>query len=369
MASSSKKRLWALVGILVAALAAASVAIAEPAQIREKRAEAEQVLAQIQQIDADLELAVEAYNGATVRLDEIREDIRVNQRHLSIARSAQAAAQKNLSSRIVALYMTGDEDLIQVMLGSSSLGDLLDRIDSAKRISSLDVEMVKAVRDARTEIQVRAKKLSKAQAEQQKLVAEREAQRQSIESKLAERQGLLSSIKDQIGQLQAEERARQEQLRREAEQRLEAARQAAAAEGSGSVEIATPAGEISAEAPPPNQYSNDVVGIAMQFLGIPYVWGGSSPSGFDCSGLVVYVYGQLGISLPHYTGSLWQLGSYVSRDQLQPGDLVFFNGLGHVGIYIGGGQMIHAPHTGDVVKISDISGGYYAASYVGARRI
>ncbi|MCL4291349.1 MAG: C40 family peptidase [Thermoleophilia bacterium] len=119
---------------------------------------------------------------------------------------------------------------------------------------------------------------------------------------------------------------------------------------------------------PPARYGG-VVDIALQYLGVPYVWGGASPSGFDCSGLVVYVYGQLGISLPHYTGSLWQLGSAVSRDQLQAGDLVFFNGLGHMGIYMGGGQFVHAPHTGDVVKISSLNDSWYASTYVGARRI
>jgi peptidoglycan DL-endopeptidase CwlO len=113
-----------------------------------------------------------------------------------------------------------------------------------------------------------------------------------------------------------------------------------------------------------------VVGIAMQYLGVPYVWGGASPSGFDCSGLVVYAFAQAGLpGLPHYTGALWQLGVAVSRDQLAAGDLVFFSGLGHMGIYIGGGQFIHAPHTGDVVKISDMNSGYYAYSYVGARRL
>jgi cell wall-associated NlpC family hydrolase len=107
----------------------------------------------------------------------------------------------------------------------------------------------------------------------------------------------------------------------------------------------------------------------MAQLGKPYVWGTAGPDTFDCSGLVVYAYSQVGVSLPHSSYALWNAGVYVSQDQLQPGDLVFFDGLGHVGIYIGGGQFIHAPHTGDVVKISSLSESWYAATFVGARRI
>jgi len=107
----------------------------------------------------------------------------------------------------------------------------------------------------------------------------------------------------------------------------------------------------------------------MQYLGIPYRWGGASPStGFDCSGFVMYVFSQIGVSLPHSSYAQYGYGSAVSLGNLQPGDLVFFDGLGHVGIYIGGGSFIHAPHTGDVVKISSISG-WYSSTFVGGRRL
>ena len=116
-------------------------------------------------------------------------------------------------------------------------------------------------------------------------------------------------------------------------------------------------------------FGNRVVGFAKHLLGTRYVWGGASPhAGFDCSGLVRYVYGHFGISLAHSSYAQFDRGSRVARKALKPGDLVFFDGLGHVGIYVGGGSFIHAPHTGDVVKISSISG-WYASTYVGARRL
>src|SRR5204862_8361576 len=119
---------------------------------------------------------------------------------------------------------------------------------------------------------------------------------------------------------------------------------------------------------PPSSFSG-AVGVAMAQLGKPYVWAAAGPDAFDCSGLVVYSFGAVGKSVPHSTYALFGMGVPVSRDQLQPGDLVFFDGLGHVGIYIGGDQFVHAPHTGSVVKISSLSESWYAATFVGARRI
>jgi cell wall-associated NlpC family hydrolase len=125
--------------------------------------------------------------------------------------------------------------------------------------------------------------------------------------------------------------------------------------------------------PPTNTLGGQAVALAYRYLGIPYVWGGESPSGFDCSGLTMYVYGQLGIKLGHYTGFQYYAGLRVPRDRLQPGDLLFFhtNSAGvpqHEGMYIGNGSFIHAPQTGDVVKVSSLFETRYALSYVGAVR-
>ena len=111
------------------------------------------------------------------------------------------------------------------------------------------------------------------------------------------------------------------------------------------------------------------VAIAERYLGVPYVWGGASPSGFDCSGLVMYVYAQLGIELPHFAAAQYRDGRHVRLHDLRRGDLVFFDGLDHVGIYIGGGRFIHAPHTGDHVRISSLASGWYAEHYDGATRV
>jgi len=180
--------------------------------------------------------------------------------------------------------------------------------------------------------------------------------------------------------MEAAEQRRQAELERQARARLEAAAAVRASARQQTLDLSSgPATDVPADgtssaspvyAPaPPSKYGG-VVGIAMQYLGTPYVWGGASPGGFDCSGFAMYVYAQVGISLPHNAAMQYNsVGVPVSRDDLQAGDLVFFDGLGHMGIYIGGGQFIHAPHTGDVVKISSLYDSWYASTYYGAKRV
>jgi cell wall-associated NlpC family hydrolase len=263
------------------------------------------------------------------------------------------------------MYTSGSEDSgLEVLLGASSIDDLISRIDTANRVSDQSTEVLRQVKVYRRVVKERRARLKTAHVEQARLVAERSAQKANVEGQLAERRQLLSSIKSEIEQIRAAEQAQQAELAAQARARLATA---------GATVLNASAGAVAnppdtTYAPPPGKYGG-VVGIAMQYLGVPYRWGGADPSGFDCSGFSMYVYAKVGVSLPHHAASQYGLGTPVSKDQLAPGDLVFFNGLGHMGIYIGGGQFIHAPHTGDVVKISSLSDSWYAATWVGARRL
>ena len=350
-------------------------ATADPS-ISSKKQQAQAILAQIRTMDSELSHAIESYNLANVQLDQIDADLETNGRHLVVAKSSLTAAQTHIAKRLRALYINGDSGgAVEVILGAKSLDDLLDRLDMAQRVGGQDSQVLRDVKRFRQEVQTRRTKLSSDRERQAQVVDARAAQRRSIESQLAERQRLYNSVKDEIAQLEAAERRRQAEIERQARARLAAAQAAQASARQSAVEVSndpvsTPVSDGGSTANVPPAKYGGVVGIAMQYLGVPYVWGGASPSGFDCSGLVMYVYAQVGVSLPHNAAMQYNsVGVFVSRDQLQAGDLVFFDGLGHMGMYIGGGQFIHAPHTGDVVKISSLYDSWYASTYVGAKRV
>jgi cell wall-associated NlpC family hydrolase len=315
----------------------------------------------VQQIDAQLEHAVEAYNAANDKLAKIKADVAFNQRHIGLARANLNSAQRQLADRVVQLYTQGEQSsTVAVLLGASSLDDLLDRIDTVNRVSEQDSSTLRQVIAYRAEVKRRAIVLARAREAQAQVVATKAEQRASIESQLRERRQMLVGIQSEIRKIQHQEYLRS----------LAIARRTPTQTGQGNPNEVIGAVGVTSDGStvaPPARYGG-VVGIAMRYLGVPYRWGGASPSGFDCSGFIMYVFAQIGVSLPHNAAAQYGYGSPVSRDELAPGDLVFFNGLGHAGIYIGGGNFIHAPHTGDVVKISSMTG-WYASTYVGARRL
>jgi peptidoglycan DL-endopeptidase CwlO len=352
---------YVLLGILAALLASASASAQSP--VDAKRAEAEQVFAQVQALDLSLGRADERLNLANIQLGQVKHDQQVNRRELGLAKQNLARSQKMVAQRLVTLYTTPQSSTLEVILGATNLDDILTGVDTANRVSSLDTDVLNQVLTFKGAVKRHGQALVRDHRAAGRLVAQRAAERRSFESQISQRRGLLSSINGQIASLEAAARARELQAANAARAQLLVAQADQAALGTTSAGALTLA--PAAVAPEPASQYSGVVAVAMQYLGTPYVWAGAAPGGFDCSGLVMYAFAQVGVSLPHSSYAMWNYGVPVSIDQLEPGDIVFFDGLGHVGLYIGGGQYIDAPYTGVDVRIDSLAG----SAFVGARRI
>ncbi len=405
---------------LLAGLGAAPLAASPSGKIKVKQREAQVVLAQVNALDDQLGKTVEAWDGASYDLGRVKKQLTANQASLTVAERAQQHAQQLVQSRLVTIYESNQPTTIDVVLGSSNLGDLIDRLQAARSVATSDRQLAQQATRVRDQLASARRALQKSEHRRAASVQQLANQKVQIGAMLAQRRRLLSSVQTELTTMRAQEARRQAELAAEARRRLateqaalrrQAAERARAAEAAAAAPktlppaatttaatttvvtttapatttatvpvvtdptstvpdgVTDPTTTTTADTPPvvlPAGHP-DAATIALRYLGVPYLWGGESPKGFDCSGLVAYVYAQLGITLPHFAAAQYQLGVAVPRDQLQPGDLVFFDALDHVGIYIGGGQFVHAPHTGDVVKITTLAA--YGGGYVGARRI
>ena len=329
----------------------------EPAQIEQRRAQVAALQAELDGINMQVADAAEAYNGARYRLSQIQGRIEANVRLTKMTKRNLDRSREALAVRLKRLYATPDPSLAQIFLESDSLSEAVEEMELLDQVSRQDSGVVERIAEAAEMLKDARAELVVDRRQTQAEVAERKAQQAKVQELLRHRQQVLNSAKGALGRLLEQEQARQN---------AEAERQRRIALSRGPI-TSTPAPTPGATpvALPDGSGNGAAAQIAMQYLGTPYVWGGASPSGFDCSGLVSYAYAQIGKSVPHYTVAIYNQFPKVPSDQLQVGDLVFFRGLGHMGMYIGGGQMVHAPQTGDVVKVSAMGD---RSDYVGAVR-
>lgn len=306
--------------------------------------------AQVEALDTRVEIAAEEYNEAEARHRAADRRASGARRELEALRVRIGRLTGSLSRRAEHMYRSGPAEMMEVLLGSTDFLDLATTWDLLCEMSDDDAELIarlkrvrRRVREARVELE-----RSEAQARRQRDIAL--GKKRTIQARLAERKRLLAGIESEIAALEERERA-------EAARRAAAARRRVARSSFLSAVVRAPRGSA----------HGGVVSIALSRLGCPYRWGAAGPNAFDCSGLTMWAYRQIGISLPHSSRGQYDCGERVSRAHLRPGDLVFFGGgrIHHVGIYIGGGDFVHAPHTGDVVKVSPLSG---RGDYAGACR-
>jgi cell wall-associated NlpC family hydrolase len=312
-------------------LASASPSLATPSLSARARAIQRQLDALYMRVD----VVTDQYNAANDKLAQVRAAIRTNEREIRMARYNLVVARQTLRTRVVALYKERPVDVLDVILQTKSFDELLTQLDLLEKLGSSDARVVESIKTWKADVAKRGVKLEEQRARAAELVKQVSAKRTLIRADIAKSERLLRGVKAQIARYEA------------AQARAARARALAAQASSGVM----PRLVIDNSGPG----HSEVVAIAQRYLGVPYVYGGSSPSGFDCSGFTMYVYAQVGIGLTHAASG--QQRSVTAVSSPQPGDLVFFGyPAHHVGIYVGGGSMIHAPHTGAVVSYGSTAG-------------
>jgi peptidoglycan DL-endopeptidase CwlO len=341
--------------------------------LSDAKARAAQISGQLNQLNTRLEILDEQYNQAKINLAQANANIATAQHQLDQTNQQLGQDSAQLRSYAVQAYVEGDDapslEAVLTSEGSSATErkgyleaaagnrqDLIDKLSATRQQANAQLGQLNAARDSAA-----------------KLTDQLASSTQQERATLAQQNALHAQVTGQIATLVAQQQAAQAAAEAKAAAAAKSAAQAAAAKSAAPTVTKTtphtsggttsPPPGSNTFVPPPGGGAGAAVAAAESQIGVPYVWAGATPGrAFDCSGLTMWAWSQGGVSLPHSAQGQYDMSTHISQGQLQPGDLVFFGSstgsIGHVGIYVGGGTMVHAPHSGATVSYESI--GYWA---------
>ena len=322
-------------------------------EAQDKRHELE---ASIEEMDNQIEDYMMKIEANKKSITGAENDIQTTKKQITQFEEEVKVKQDALDQRVRAMYINGQSSYLKILLESESFSDLITRAEAIRKIIGMDKEVISDLNDMKAEVEIKKASLDAKYNDLITLKSENENKLTNLNSSIADQKKLIEDAKTQeklyaskVDESQALVNASMAQVKKI---RSEAPKYNPS-RGAGAASVS----------------DNNIIAYASNFLGTPYLWGGTSPStGFDCSGFTQYVYAHFGISLGRTTYDQINDGYEVSKSELQPGDLIFYGKGGnptHMGMYVGNGTYIHSPRTGDVIKISSID----RSDYITARRV